>query len=62
MGAGLSGLTAAIDLAKKGYEVVILEGSDRLGGRVWDCPETQLPREDMKSDFQVLQGLYSNRI
>ena len=29
VGAGLSGLTAAIDLAKKGYTVTIFEGSEK---------------------------------
>ncbi len=57
VGAGLSGLTAAIDLAKKGYTVTIFEGSEKIGGSVWTCPERQLPREDIKSDFQILQTL-----
>ncbi|RDI41349.1 flavin monoamine oxidase family protein [Nocardia mexicana] len=34
VGAGLSGLTAADQLARDGYEVVVLEGRDRVGGRI----------------------------
>lgn len=34
-GAGLSGLSAAYQLAKRGFEVTILEGRERLGGRVF---------------------------
>jgi polyamine oxidase len=34
IGAGVSGLKAAVDLATKGYAVTVLEARDRLGGRV----------------------------
>src|SRR4029079_6211631 len=33
LGAGISGLTAAYELSRKGYEVQVLEGSLRAGGR-----------------------------
>jgi len=57
VGAGLSGLTAAVDLAKKGYPVVIFEATDRLGGRVWDHAGPVLPSEVILSDFEVLKRL-----
>ena len=34
IGAGISGLVAAIELEKSGFSPIILEGSDALGGRV----------------------------
>ena len=35
IGAGMSGASAAHDLAKAGKSVVILEAADRIGGRLW---------------------------
>ena len=35
IGAGMAGLAAAQELVKQGHEVLILEGRDRIGGRVW---------------------------
>src|SRR5664279_2596565 len=34
VGAGLAGLTAALDLRDSGWDVVVLEARDRVGGRV----------------------------
>jgi glutamate synthase (NADPH/NADH) small chain len=57
VGAGLSSLTTTLDLAKKGYEIVIFEAADRLGGSLWDFTATELPREAILSDFEVLTQL-----
>ncbi len=57
VGGGLSGLTAAVDLARKGCAVTIFEAGDRLGGRVQALPENILSRADLAADFTVLDGL-----
>ena len=39
LGAGVAGLSAAYELQKAGYEVTLLEGRERIGGRVWSVRE-----------------------
>ncbi len=56
-GGGLSGLTAAFDLAAKGYSVVLFESKDRLGGSIWDLPEEILPRDVILEETAVLGRL-----
>ena len=36
VGAGFAGLTAARELVRDGRSVCVLEGRDRVGGRVWN--------------------------
>ncbi len=57
VGAGLSGLTAAFDLAKKGYGVAVFEATDKLGGSILNFPEHELPPEIIAQDFEVLEWL-----
>ena len=35
IGAGIAGLAAATELQSRGYTVTLLEGRDRIGGRIW---------------------------
>ncbi|MGO9952803.1 MAG: pyridine nucleotide-disulfide oxidoreductase/dicluster-binding protein [Dissulfurispiraceae bacterium] len=55
IGAGLSGLTAAFDLASKGYLVEIFEAKERIGGRVRDSDERILSKQAIDDDLSVLE-------
>ncbi len=57
IGGGISGLTVAHDLARKGWGVVIFEASDRLGGGLWKTPPDLLPREVLINDLKVIESL-----
>ncbi len=39
LGAGMAGLAAARELQQRGYKVTVIEGRDRLGGRLWTSRE-----------------------
>jgi NADPH-dependent glutamate synthase beta subunit-like oxidoreductase len=56
IGAGLCGLTAAVSLADKGYDVVIYEKSSNLGGGIRDLPEDILPAELIAEDLKIVEN------
>lgn len=57
VGAGLSGLTAAFDLAGKGYRVTVYEAAGQPGGGLGELPESRLPRSVITADFAVFDQL-----
>lgn len=52
IGAGLSGLSCALRLAQKRYDVTIYEKSERLGGSLWDILPYELFLGDFERQFQ----------
>lgn len=48
VGAGLSGLQAALDVHRSGKSVVVLEARDRVGGKTWT-----IPRPDGKGNQEL---------
>jgi monoamine oxidase len=62
LGAGLAGMTAALELRKAGYKVQILEFNDRPGGRNWTLRGgdsfVELGGYKQKCEFE--DGLYIN--
>jgi glutamate synthase (NADPH/NADH) small chain len=58
IGSGPAGLTLAGDLAKKGYEVEILESLHVPGGvLVYGIPEFRLPKSIVSGEIDYLRGL-----
>jgi monoamine oxidase len=62
LGAGIAGLVAAYELGKAGYDCVILEARDRVGGRNWTIRRgTTLDMTDGTSQICGFdEGLYFN--
>jgi glutamate synthase (NADPH) small chain len=57
IGSGLSSLTVAWDLLRKGYLVTVFEPGDRLGGTLWEYPEYLLPPEVITEELSLLESL-----
>ena len=45
VGAGIAGLAAARDLTVDGYDVVVLEARERIGGRIWTSHDLGVPAD-----------------
>ena len=58
IGAGPSGLTAAGDLAKLGYQVTVYEALHTAGGvLVYGIPEFRLPKEIVRKEIEGLKAM-----
>ena len=58
IGSGPAGLTAAGELAKKGYEVTIYEALHKAGGvLIYGIPEFRLPKEIVDKEIEKIEEL-----
>lgn len=57
IGGGISGMTAALDLDRKGFKVTIYEKSDRLGGRIWGFLDAGLGKNVIEEELKVFEKL-----
>jgi len=57
IGGGLSGITAALELDRKGFMVTIYEKSDKLGGRLWDHEGATLDKAIIEEELQIFSKL-----
>ena len=60
VGSGLASLTAAWDLARKGYPVTVFDPGERVGGRLLESAEAVLPREVIVAEVAVSTGSASS--
>jgi monoamine oxidase len=62
LGAGLAGMTAALELRNAGYRVQVLEYNDRPGGRNWSLygGDTYTELGGFKQQVRFAPGLYLN--
>jgi len=54
VGAGLSGMTAALELARRGYAVKVIEATGQAGGALRRLPAEQLPSEVIDEEVERL--------
>lgn len=58
VGAGPAGLTAAMDLALRGYKVTVFEALPEAGGMLrWGIPAYRLPREVLAKEIDNIRSL-----
>lgn len=60
IGGGISGITAAYELGKKGFLVTIYEKTDRLGGKIWDFEGDGLDKGLIEEELQIINKLGIN--
>ncbi len=62
LGAGLTGMTAAYELNRLGYDCTVLEARDRAGGRCWSVRKNSRNTEtgNMSQTCNFDEGLYFN--
>lgn len=53
IGGGISGISAALELDRKGFKVTIYEKSEKLGGRLWDYEEAILDKAILEEELQI---------
>jgi glutamate synthase (NADPH) small chain len=56
VGAGLAGLTAALELARRRHTVVLFEATGRVGGKMRDLPPDELPPEVIDAEIDRVRA------
>ncbi len=54
IGAGISGITVAFDLDKKGYQVTMYEKGEKIGGTLWNFQGEQLSKEIIEEELNII--------
>ena len=62
IGAGIAGLAAARQLRSRGWDPVVLEGRDRVGGRLWSLRPSALKGVALDLGASWIHGIQGNPI
>ena len=57
IGGGASGISAACELDRKGFDVTIYEKSDRLGGRIWTYEGGLIDKGRIEEELKIIDQL-----
>ena len=57
VGGGLSGISAAYELNKKGFKVTVFEKSDRLGGQIWNYEGRLIDKKRIEEELKIIDRL-----
>ena len=57
VGGGISGLSAAYELDRKGFKVTIYEKSDRLGGQIWMYEGKRIEKARIENELKIVEQL-----
>ncbi|HWQ41016.1 MAG TPA: FAD-dependent oxidoreductase [Desulfosporosinus sp.] len=57
IGGGLSGISTALELSRKGFKVTVYEKTEKLGGRLWDYESSNLDKAVIEEELQIVSKL-----
>lgn len=57
VGGGISGITAAFELDKRGFDVTIYEKSDKLGGSIWNFEGRLIEKDQIAEELKCFNKL-----
>lgn len=57
IGGGISGISAAFELDKKGFHVTIFEKSDKLGGQIWNYAGGLIDHNKIEEELKIIDKL-----
>lgn len=55
LGGGLTGLSCALEIVRKGYIATVYEQRERLGGQLWNIDAEALPREVIEAEMAQME-------
>jgi len=57
IGGGISGISCAVKLAQRGYQVELMEKDHKLGGRLWEIDDKILPKTVLEEELEKISQL-----